>query len=70
MSAMCKEYDMCILHRTSKVFTNKELWRGEEKGEVMIENNRTYYECEYCGKISQNYEEIKECEEICKSISN
>lgn len=36
----------------------------------MIENNRTYYECEYCGKISQNYEEIKECEEICKSISN
>lgn len=36
----------------------------------MIENNRTYYECEYCGKVSQNYEEIKECEEICKSISN
>lgn len=36
----------------------------------MIENNRTYYKCEYCGKISQNYEEIKECEEICKSISN
>ena len=40
------------MHRISKVFTNKELWRGEEKGEVMIENNRTYYECEYCGHSS------------------
>ena len=31
MYAMCKEYDMYILHRLSKVFTNKKLWRGEEK---------------------------------------
>ena len=35
----------------------------------MVENNRTYYECEYCGKISESYEEIEECEKTCKSIS-
>ena len=35
----------------------------------MIEDNRTYYECEYCGKVSQSYEEIEECEKTCKSIS-
>ena len=35
----------------------------------MIEDNRTYYECEYCGKVSRSYEEIEECEKTCKSIS-
>ena len=35
----------------------------------MIESNKTYYECEYCGKVSQDYDEIKECEKTCKSIS-
>ena len=35
----------------------------------MIESNKTYYECEYCGKVSDKYEEIQECEKICESIS-
>ena len=35
----------------------------------MIEDNRTYYECEYCGKVSRSYEEIEECEKTCKTIS-
>ena len=35
----------------------------------MIESSTTYYECEYCGKLSTSYEEIKECEKNCKSIS-
>ena len=35
----------------------------------MIQSDRTYYQCEYCGKLSENYDEIKECETICRSIN-
>ena len=36
----------------------------------MIEDIKTYYTCEYCGKMSQDYEEIQECEKNCKEINN
>ena len=35
----------------------------------MLQNNRTYYECEYCGKMSEDYDEIEKCELTCRSIS-
>ena len=35
----------------------------------MIQSDRTYYQCEYCGKLSESYDEIKECENICRSIN-
>lgn len=36
----------------------------------MIDITRNWYECEYCGKISESYDEIKECEERCLKIND
>ncbi len=34
----------------------------------MKETSKSYYQCELCGNMSTDYDEIKECEENCKKI--